>query len=247
MTNEIVREFMEGLERSELLLGKDAMKRLEQAKVAVFGIGGVGSYVVEGLVRSGIGGFLLVDDDVIAASNLNRQLHATRDTIGRKKVQVMKERILSIQPEAKVETREDFVLYDNIGGLITTGLDYVVDSLDTVTAKLAIAERCNELGIPVIAAMGTGNKLNPALFQVGDIYQTSVCPLCKVMRKELRKRGISGLKVVYSREEPLKPGRDLMNEAGAHKKRQTPGSVSFVPSVAGLILAGEVIRDLISH
>lgn len=234
----------EHLLRTQMLIGQEALNKLNSSRVAVFGIGGVGSFAAEGLIRSGVGSFLLVDDDVISPSNLNRQIHATTKTIGQSKVEAMKERMLSINPDAVIDTAEAFVLYDNINKLITEEIDYVVDSLDTVTAKLAIAMRAGQLHIPVTAAMGTGNKLDPTRFEVADIYDTSICPLCRVMRRELKKRGIPGLKVVYSREEPRKPAIPEDQEHSAHPKRMTPGSISFVPSVAGLIIAGEVIKDL---
>ena len=219
--------------RTELVIGKDAIKKLNGSKVAVFGIGGVGSFVVEGLVRAGIGKFVLVDKDEFDITNLNRQIIATHKTIGKPKVEVAKERILEINPNAKVEIYKEFFLPETEGILDET-IDYIVDCVDTVTAKIELVVRANKLNIPIISAMGTGNKLDPTLFEVSDIYKTSVCPLAKVMRKELKARNIPHLKVVYSKEEPIK-----------HKEQQVPGSISFVPSVAGLIIAGEVIKDLI--
>ena len=225
--------------RTALLLGEEGIDKLSRSKVAVFGIGGVGGFTVEALARSGVGYFLLVDNDKVALSNLNRQIIATLDTVGRYKTQVMKERILSINPQAAVETRECFFLPENADEFDFSSYSYVVDAVDTVTAKL-------ELVVRAISSMGAGNKLDPTRFEVTDIYQTSVCPLARVMRRELKARGIQDLKVVYSREEAQKPEKSLMTEEdSASRRRSIPGSVSFVPSVAGLIAAGEVIRDLI--
>ena len=220
--------------RTELIIGKDAIKKLQESKVAVFGIGGVGSFVVEGLVRAGVGKFVLVDKDEVDITNLNRQIIATHKTIGKDKVEVAKERILDINPNAEVKIYKEFFLPETEGILDKT-IDYVVDCVDTVTAKIELVVRANKLNIPIISAMGTGNKLDPTKFEVTDIYKTSVCPLAKVMRKELKARNIPNLKVVYSKEEPIK-----------HKEQQIPGSISFVPSVAGLIISGEVIKDLIN-
>lgn len=236
---------MESFMRTQMLLGGGAMEKLKKSTVAIFGVGGVGSYVAEGLVRCGVGRFILVDDDVIVQSNLNRQIHAVTGTIGQPKVKAMAERMHSISPEADIIERQEFVLDHNINDILTGDIDYVVDALDTVTAKLAIAKRALELKIPEISAMGTGNKLDPTMLMVGDIYGTSVCPLCRVMRKELNRRGISSLKVVYSKEEPVKPAPPVDEEGGAHPKRAIPGSVSFVPSVAGLIMAGETVKDIL--
>lgn len=223
--------------RTELLIGKEEIEKLQNSKVAVFGIGGVGSFVVEGLVRAGIGKFVLVDKDTVDITNLNRQIIATRKTVGKPKVEVAKERILEINPDAKVEIYQQFFMPDSEGILDNT-VDYIVDAVDTVTAKIELVVRANKLNIPIISSMGTGNKLDPIRFEVTDIYKTSVCPLAKVMRKELRVRGIDKLKVVYSKEEPIKPD---------DAKKQVPGSISFVPSVAGLIIAGEVIKDIINY
>ena len=232
--------------RTALLLGEEGIDKLSRSKVAVFGIGGVGGFTVEALARSGVGYFLLVDNDKVALSNLNRQIIATLDTVGRYKTQVMKERILSINPQASVETRECFFLPENADEFDFSSYSYVVDAVDTVTAKLELVVRAKEAGVPVISSMGAGNKLDPTRFEVTDIYQTSVCPLARVMRRELKARGIQDLKVVYSREEAQKPEKSLMTEEdSASRTRSIPGSVSFVPSVAGLIAAGEVIRDLI--
>ena len=220
--------------REERLIGKENVEKLNKSKVAVFGIGGVGSFVVEGLARAGVGNFLLVDNDTIDTTNINRQIHANINTVGKNKVDVMKERILSINPEVKVETSTEFFVPGS--NLIDNSLDYIVDAIDTVTGKIELVCKANSYKIPIISAMGTGNKLDPTKFEVSDIYKTSVCPLAKVMRKELRLRGISKLKVVYSKEEPIKPND------GDYK---TPSSISFVPSVAGLIIAGEVVKDII--
>jgi len=225
--------------RTELLIGKEGLEKLSKAKVAIFGIGGVGSFVVEGLVRAGIGKFVLVDNDVISESNLNRQIHALDTTIGKYKVDVMKERILQINPNAQVETSREFFMPDSETNLINKTLDYIVDAVDTVTAKIEIVMQAEKLNIPVISSMGTGNKLDPTKFEVTDINKTSVCPLAKVMRKELRVREIKKLKVVYSKEEPIK------SKIENNKPKQVPGSISFVPSVAGLIIASEVVKDLI--
>lgn len=244
--------------RTELLLGKRALDKLQTSEVAVFGIGGVGTYAVEGLVRSGVGKFVLIDDDCICLTNLNRQLHATRKTIGKPKVEVMRDRILEINPKAEVEIHQEFYLPPDSGAkLIRQDYDYIVDAVDTVSAKIDIIVNAKRLGIPIISAMGAGNKLDPTQLEVADIYETSVCPLAKVMRKELRNRGIKFLKVVYSKEQPLRPIETDDNSCstvcvcpkGTTRKctvrNQIPGSVSFVPSVSGLIIAGEVIKDLV--
>lgn len=240
--------------RTELLIGKEGIEKLQNAKVAIFGIGGVGSFVVEGLVRAGIGNFILVDDDKVCLTNLNRQLIATRKTVGEPKVEVAKERILEINPNANVEIHQEFFMPDSKEILDDT-VDYVIDSIDTVTAKIELILRANKLNIPIISSMGTGNKLDPTRFEVTDIYKTSVCPLAKVMRKELRTRGIKELKVVYSKEEPIKPDETLgcrtenicppETVRKCTSRNQVPGSISFVPSVVGLIIAGEVIKDII--
>ncbi|MBF0478884.1 MAG: tRNA threonylcarbamoyladenosine dehydratase [Candidatus Omnitrophica bacterium] len=250
---------MHEFSRTELLIGKDALKKLKTSKVAIFGIGGVGSFTVEGLVRSGVGKFVLVDDDRICLTNINRQLHATRKTVGRFKVEVMKERILEINPHAEVEIFQTFYLPECGENLIRKDYDYIVDAVDTVTAKIDIVIRAKEMNIPVISCMGAGNKLDPTRFQVADLFSTSTCPLCKVMRRELRIRGITALKVVYSLEEVIKPLEaddancqiNCICPKGTVRKctsrRSIPGSISFVPSVAGLIMAGEVIKDLIAY
>ena len=243
--------------RTELLIKEDGIQKLQKAKVAIFGIGGVGSFAVEGLVRSGIGNFILVDDDKICLTNLNRQIIATRKTIGKYKVDVMEERILEINPDAKIQTYQEFYMPNSKTNIITEDIDYVIDCVDTVTAKIEIVKRCKELDIPIISAMGTGNKLDPSRFEITDIYKTSICPLAKVMRKELRKRNIDSLKVIYSKEEPIEIDEysnsscktNCICPPGTKRKciirNQVPGSISFVPSVAGLMIAGEVIREII--
>ncbi len=224
--------------RTELLLGSGSVDKLKNEKVAIFGLGGVGSFVAEGLARAGIGNFILIDRDKVSLSNINRQLIATQATIGKYKVDIEKERILSINPEANIEVFPEFFMPGN-SKILNESITYIVDAIDTVTAKIELVLQAKQLNIPIISSMGTGNKLDPTKFEITDIYKTSVCPLAKVMRKELKSRGISKLKVLYSKEEPLKTG--LFDENG----KQIPGSVSFVPSVAGLIIAGEVIKDLL--
>ena len=243
--------------RTELLIGKAAMAVLRRSTVAIFGIGGVGSYAVEALVRSGVGHFALFDDDKVCLTNLNRQLIATRKTIGSPKVEVMKQRILEINPKAQVEAHICFYTADNAADFDLRRYDYIVDAIDTVSSKLTLITRAKEAGVPIISCMGAGNKLDPTRFEVADIKKTSVCPLAKVMRKELKTRGINDLKVVYSKELPIKPCQDENLSCKMHcvcpkgtlrsctTRRQVPGSIAFVPSVAGLIIAGEVIKDLI--
>ena len=228
--------------RSELLLGEEGMEKLHNSKVIVFGIGGVGSFVVEALTRAGVGNLMLVDNDTICISNLNRQIHATQKTVGDVKVEAMKERILSINPNCNVEAKQEFITADNIQEIIPKDIDYVVDAIDTVTSKLALAEYCYKNNINLIASMGTGNKIDPTQLKVTDIFKTKVCPLAKVMRSELKKRGVKKLKVVYSEEIPMVPnkGKEVPSQ-----KRQTPGSISFVPPVAGMIIGGEVIKNLV--
>ncbi|MCI8292932.1 MAG: tRNA threonylcarbamoyladenosine dehydratase [Hespellia sp.] len=225
--------------RTELLLGSEGMKRLSDASVTVFGVGGVGSHCIEALARCGVGKFVLIDNDFVSLSNINRQSIAYHSTIGRYKTKVMQERIADICPDIEVITHEEFVLPANLESVFPRQTDYIVDAIDTVTAKLAIVELAQKRNIPLISSMGTGNKLHPELFEIGDIYQTTVCPLCKVMRKELRARGIQELKVLFSREKPLDTANRMQRGT-----RPVPGSVSFVPPVAGLLIAGEVIRDL---
>ncbi|HHD2585535.1 TPA: ThiF family adenylyltransferase [Clostridium perfringens] len=246
------------LSRTELLIGKDALDKLAKSKVMVFGVGGVGSFTVEALARAGVGNLILVDDDTVCLTNLNRQIHATYKTISKNKVEVMKERVLSVNRNCNVETIQVFVTPDNLEEIIPDDVDYVVDAIDTVSAKIALAVYCEQKGIKLMSSMGTGNKLNPAEFKVADIYNTKVCPLAKVMRYELRKRGVKKLKVVYSEEMPRKPkAEDVVTcktgcvcTGGTKKcsaKRQIPGSVSFVPPVAGMIIASEVVKDLIKE
>lgn len=221
--------------RTELLIGKDNTQKLANSKVIVYGIGGVGSFVVEGLVRAGVENIILVDNDVIASSNLNRQIHATISNIGKLKVDCMKERVLSINSKVNVETYIPQNIENGEETLISNTIDYVVDAVDTITTKLKLIQKAKEKQVPIISCMGTGNKLDPIKFEIADIYKTSVCPLAKIMRKELKKRGIQDLKVLYSKEEPIK--HDI--------ESRTPASISFVPSVAGMIIAGEVIKDII--
>ena len=238
--------------RTELLFGKEAMQKLLNARVAVFGIGGVGGYSVEALVRSGVGALDLIDDDKVCLTNINRQIYATRKTMGKYKVEVACERIAEINPNCKVKTYKTFFLPETSGEFDFTEYDYVVDAIDTVTGKIAIIEKANESGVPVISAMGAGNKLDPTAFEVADIKNTSVCPLARVMRRELIKRGIEHLKVVYSKEKPIKPNEEGEIESRHQStlspravRKEVPGSTAFVPSVVGLIIAGEVVKDLI--
>ena len=243
--------------RTELLLGKEGMERLKNARVAVFGVGGVGGYVCEALVRSGVGSFDLIDDDKVCLTNLNRQIIATRSTVGKYKVDVMKERMLDINPDVQVETYKCFFLPENADDFPFAEYDYVVDAVDTVTAKIELVMKCRSMGVPIISSMGAGNKLDASAFQVADIYKTKMCPLAKVMRRELKKRGVKKLKVVYSEEKPTRPIEDMAISCRTHcicppgaahkctERRDIPGSVAFVPSVAGLIVAGEVVKDLV--
>lgn len=231
--------------RTELLLGREGMERLARARVAVFGLGGVGGYVVEALARSGVGALDLVDSDQLSLTNLNRQLLATHETLGRYKADVARERVLDINPEAAVKVWKVFYGPDTAGDFDFTQYTYVVDAIDTVTGKLALIEQARTAGTRIISCMGAGNKLDPAAFRVADIYETSVCPLARVMRKELKRRGIRRLKVVYSQEPPHEPEGVLYQESlEGEVRRQVPGSSAFVPAAAGLILAGEVVRDL---
>ena len=234
--------------RTELLIGKEGMERLGNSRVAVFGVGGVGGYAVEALARSGVGELDLIDNDQVALTNLNRQIIATTKTLGRDKVDVAKERVLEINPSAKVNIYKTFYLPETKDQFDFTKYDYVVDAIDTVSGKISLAVQAQEVGTPIISSMGAGNKLDPTAFQVTDIYKTSVCPLAKVMRRELKKRGIKKLKVVYSEEKPITPGEYFeMEKEEQMQQRQVPGSVAFVPSVAGLINAGEVIKDLVQR
>ena len=234
----------EFFERTELLLGEDAMKRLSATRVALFGVGGVGGYTVEALARSGVGQIDVVDNDTVSFSNLNRQIIATVDTVGKDKVDVIKDRILSINPNAVVNTHKIFYMPETADKFELSKYDYVVDAIDSVTGKIELCLQAEKTGVPIISSMGAGNKLDPTAFEVTDIYKTSVCPLAKVMRRELKSRGIKKLKVVYSKEEPIKI-TDTQGIEIPEGKRQIPGSIAFVPSVVGLIIAGEVIKDLI--
>lgn len=243
--------------RTRLIFGIEAMEKLSQARVAVFGIGGVGSYTAEALVRSGIGAIDLIDDDRICLTNLNRQLFATRDTVGQHKVDVAEKRIRSINPDCKVITHKTFYMPDTKDMFDFTEYDYIVDAIDTVKGKLELVMNSKASETPIISSMGAGNKVNAAAFEVADIYETSVCPLARVMRYECRKRGIDSLKVVYSKEKPIRPLEDMSISCRKHcicppgtarkctQRRDIPGSTAFVPSAAGLIIAGEVIKDLI--
>lgn len=219
-------------ERTKLLIGDDGIETLKKTKVCIFGVGGVGGYVVEALARAGIGNICIVDKDVVSVSNINRQIIALQSTVGKPKVQVMKERIADISPDTLVEARQMFYLPENSDDFEFSEYDYIIDAIDNVTAKIDIIVKCKQCGTPIISSMGTGNKLHPELFEISDIYKTQMCPLAKVMRRELKARQIKRLKVVYSKEEPVYKGR-------------TPGSISFVPSIAGLLIAGEVIRDVL--
>lgn len=242
--------------RTELLLGAEGMKKLKNSRVAVFGVGGVGTFAVEALVRSGVGALDLFDDDKVCLTNINRQLIATRKTVGKKKVEVMRDRVLEINPAVKVEIHETFYGAENAEEYDLGFYDYIIDAIDTVSSKLVLIERAKEKNIPIISCMGAGNKLDPTRLEIADISKTSMCPLAKVMRTELRKRGIKNVKVVYSKEPPMTPIEDEDNSCKNHCicppdtarkctiRRQVPGSIAFVPSVAGLILAGEVIKDI---
>ena len=234
---------LEEFSRTQMLLGEAAVRKLSAAKVAVFGVGGVGGFTAQALARSGVGRIELVDNDTVALSNINRQIVAFHSTLGKYKTEVMKAMIEDINPLAQVTERRVFFLPETADIFNFSDYDYVIDAVDTVTAKIQLAEKCAEANVPLISSMGTGNKLDPTAFEVTDIYKTSVCPLAKVMRRELKKKGIKKLKVVYSKEPALTP--KTPPERTDSKRRSTPGSVSFVPSVAGLIIAGEVIKDLI--
>ena len=242
--------------RTQLLLGEEAMDRLKKTRIAVFGVGGVGGFVCEALVRSGVGAFDLIDDDKVCLTNLNRQIIATRKTVGKYKAEVMRDRMIEINPEVDVRIHKRFFLPENADEFPFSEYDYVVDAVDTVTAKIELVMKCQKEGIPIISSMGAGNKLEASAFKVADIYKTKMCPLAKVMRRELKKRGVKKLKVVYSEEKPTRPIEDMSISCrtncicppGAEHKcterRDIPGSVAFVPSVAGLIIAGEVVKDL---
>ena len=243
--------------RTELIFGKEAMEKLAHSRVAVFGIGGVGGYTVEALARSGIGTLDLIDDDKVCLTNINRQIYATRKTVGKYKVDVAKERILDINPEAVVNCHQTFYMPDTKDQFDFSQYDYVVDAIDTVTGKIELVLQAQKAGTPIMSSMGAGNKVNPEMFEVADIYDTSVCPLAKVMRRELKKRNVKSLKVVYSKEKPIRPEEDLEiscrtncvcppgTDRTCTVRREIPGSNAFVPSVAGLIIAGEVIKDIL--
>ncbi len=222
--------------RTISLIGQEGLERLKRARVAVFGIGGVGGYVVEALARSGVGSLVLIDKDVVDITNLNRQIIALHSSLGRLKTEVAKERVLDINPDCNVQTHKLFYLPENADTFDFSGYDYIVDAIDTVSGKIALIERAKQKNVPIISSMGTGNKLDPNLFEVADISKTSVCPLARVMRRELKKRGIEHVKVLYSKEEPKKQGEE-----------NSPSSIAFVPSVAGLIIAGEVVKDLLQE
>lgn len=242
--------------RTQLLLGEDAMKKLTGSRVAVFGVGGVGGYVCEALVRSGVGAFDLIDDDKVCLTNLNRQIIATHSTVGKYKTDVMKDRMRDINPDVDVRIHKSFFLPENADEFPFEEYDYIVDAVDTVTAKIELVMKAQELNIPIISSMGAGNKLDASAFRVADIYKTKVCPLAKVMRRELKKRGVKKLKVVYSEEKPTRPIEDMSSSCRNHcicppgakhkctERRDIPGSVAFVPSVVGLIIAGEIVKDL---
>lgn len=231
--------------RTAMLLGEETLEKLAKARVAVFGVGGVGGYVVEALVRAGVGAIDIIDNDVVCESNLNRQIIATRSVLGQYKVDAMEARIQDINPACQVRKHKVFYLPETVGEFEFSEYSYVVDAIDTVTGKIQLVMQAKEAGVPIISSMGTSNKLNPTELEIADIYKTSVCPLAKVMRRELKQRGMKSLKVLYSKEEPRKPVQQPAEAAGS-PRRATPGSVSFVPSVAGLIIASEVIKDLIS-
>ncbi|MEW8973351.1 MAG: tRNA threonylcarbamoyladenosine dehydratase [Tissierellaceae bacterium] len=225
--------------RTQIILGQEGMARLAKSTVAVFGIGGVGSYATEAMVRSGLGKIILIDYDIIDISNINRQIHATTKTIGRPKVEVMRERLLEINPDLQIQIYKEKYNEETRDLLLDKSYDYVVDAIDMISSKIDLIVNCETMGIPIISSMGAGNKMSPSLFRVGDIYETKVCPLAKVMRRELRRRNIERLKVVWSEEEPIK-----VNLESENLRKAVPGSVAFVPSVAGLIIASEVIKDL---
>lgn len=241
--------------RTEMLIGTENLNKLKNSKVAIFGIGGVGTFVAEGLARSGVGEFVLIDDDDICLTNINRQIHAIQKTVGKSKVEVMKQRILEINPKAEVEVFKELYHADSAEKMLSSDYSYVVDAIDMVSSKLDLVQRCYNRKVPIMSSMGAGNKLNPTMLEVADIFETSVCPLARVIRTELRKRKIPKLKVVYSKEKPLTPlelgGNCKSNCICPDKdrtwveRRQIPGSVSFVPSVAGLIIASEVVKDII--
>ncbi len=243
---------MNTLTRTEILIGKNSIEKLKNSKVIIFGLGGVGSFCVEAIARCGVNNIHIVDDDTISITNINRQLIATHSTIGKDKIEVVKQRILDINPEANVTSSKIFYIKDTMGQIDLSKYDYVVDAIDTISSKILLAQEATRLNVPIISSMGTGNKLDPTKFLVSDIYSTSVCPLAKVMRYELKRRGIKKLKVVYSTEKPIKPApintenaKSTSEFRDTNKRRETPGSISFVPSVAGLIIASQVINDIL--
>ena len=237
----------DAFDRTRLVLGAEALTKLKNARVAVFGLGGVGGAAVEALARSGVGALELIDSDTVAVTNLNRQLIATHTTLGMKKTEAAKARVLDINPDCRVKVRNEFFLPENADAWDFTAYDYVIDAVDTVAAKLCLAERCAAAGTPIISCMGTGNKTDPTRLEIADIYRTSVCPLAKVMRRECRKRGIKRLKVLYSREEPVTPKTDEVAEKEETGRRSTPGSTAFVPPAAGFIIAAEAVKDMIKR
>lgn len=237
----------DAFDRTRLVLGAEALTKLKNARVAVFGLGGVGGAAVEALARSGVGALELIDSDTVAVTNLNRQLIATHTTLGMKKTEAAKARVLDINPDCRVTVRNEFFLPENADAWDFTAYDYVIDAVDTVAAKLCLAERCAAAGTPIISCMGTGNKTDPTRLEIADIYRTSVCPLAKVMRRECRKRGIKRLKVLYSREEPVSPKTDEVAEKEETGRRSTPGSTAFVPPAAGFIIAAEAVKDMITR
>lgn len=226
--------------RTEMLIGKEGLERLKNTYIAVFGIGGVGSFVVEALARTGVGRIAIIDFDDISISNINRQIHANRQTVGMSKVEVMRDRILQINPKIKVDIYKELYNNESKDNIVISKYDYVVDAIDMVSSKLLLVEQCKEKDVPIISSMGAGNKLNPTMFEVSDIYETSICPLARVMRRELKKRKIDSLKVVYSKEKPIN-----IFDVESNQRKRVPGSIAFVPSVVGLIIASEVIKDLI--
>ncbi|MCH5143454.1 MAG: tRNA threonylcarbamoyladenosine dehydratase [Clostridiales bacterium] len=236
--------------RTELILGKDGLNKLALSRVAVFGIGGVGGYAVEALIRSGVGAVDLIDDDKVCLTNINRQIYATQKTVGRYKVDVAAERIAEINPNAQVRTYKTFFTPQTAGEFNFSDYDYIIDAIDTVTGKIELVMQAEKAGVPIISAMGAGNKLDPTAFEVADIYKTSVCPLARVMRRELAKRGVKKLKVVYSKEQPITPDgnleQDCKEEGRGTQKREIPGSTAFVPPVVGLIIASEVVKEIIN-
>lgn len=240
---------LHAFQRTEMLLGSDALETLKNSKVAIFGVGGVGSYTAEALARSGVGHLVLIDSDTVCVSNINRQVHATTETVGKPKVEVMKERIKLINPEAEVTIYQKLYNAETAESMLSTDYDYVVDAIDMVTSKIDLIVRCKEKNIPIMSAMGAANKVDPTQLEVSDIYKTSVCPLAKVLRHELKKRRVKKLKVVYSKELPLKPSQPEPGEipASGWTRRQIPASVAFVPSVSGLIIAAEIVKDLIGY